>query len=98
MNEKIIKEVMGLVEGYGIEASFGDSSLLPARREAIRAKLHEMLERKPLTDEQIVLVELETLERAAVECGLVEDAYWHGDCAAAASACVEAVRALKRQY
>ena len=50
MSEKIIEEVMGLVEQYGIEAAIGKSYKLPDMRSNIRAKLREVLERKPLTD------------------------------------------------
>lgn len=41
---KQIDEVMGLVEAYGITASFGSSSDLPAGRVFIESKLRELLQ------------------------------------------------------
>ena len=48
MSEKIIDEVMALVEEYKDTAISGYSGW--EESEAIRAKLREVLERKPLTD------------------------------------------------
>lgn len=62
MSEKIIDEVMRLVGSYGstVEATvignpenYTLQSNEDAAFEAIRAKLREVLERKPLTDAQI---------------------------------------------
>ena len=43
------------------------------------------------------LVEQATLERAAQECDKMEDVYWNGDGASAASGCAHAIRALSKE-
>lgn len=58
MSEKIIKEVMALVDDFALKTDayqnkeVSKDDLLSARR-AVRVKLRELLVRKPLTDEQI---------------------------------------------
>lgn len=74
MSEKIIDEVMGLVECYGgmkqnsgiecankEEADFYES-VASDHLESIRAKLREVLERKPLTVEQIAEIDDQVLQ------------------------------------
>ena len=53
MSEKIIDEVMGLVDSLWVSVVSGGYLDAGRTHDAIRAKLREVLERKPLTDEQL---------------------------------------------
>lgn len=53
MSEKIIDEVMGLVQSLRLSEQMQDLEAVGQCEEAIRAKLREVLERKRLTDDQI---------------------------------------------
>ena len=81
MSDKIIDEVMELIDVYvfdseenalyinsGVDSEAGLALLKQKRhsRSAIRAKLREVLERKPLTDEQIERENLHELFREGV--------------------------------
>lgn len=48
MSEKIIEEVMGLVQSLRLSEQMQDLEAVGQCEEAIRAKLREVLERKPL--------------------------------------------------
>ena len=53
MSEKIIDEVMGLVDSYAAMQGVDTYNKQVDAHDAIRAKIREVLERKPLGDEEI---------------------------------------------
>ena len=56
MSEKIIDEVMGLVQSLRLSEQMQDLEAVGQCEEAIRAKLRDVLERKPLSDTGVNLM------------------------------------------
>lgn len=66
MSDKIIDEVMELVDSYAAMQGVDPYDKQVDAHDAIRAKLREVLDRKPLTEEQIERENLHELFREGV--------------------------------